>query len=97
VVQVRQGVKTIRVPAASRMVRQHIRLGLRHDPPSDEGKGFEVVHCQQQAEENLGGVYRKLPDLFSAERFLHQAGGSGQATEAGPQRVVQGLHDRHAV
>jgi len=34
--------------------------------------------------------------LFSAERFLHQAGGSGPATEAGLQRVVQGLHDRHA-
>jgi len=27
--------------------------------------------------ENLGGVHRKLPHLFSAKRFFHQAGGSG--------------------
>jgi len=33
---------------------------------------------------------------FSAKRFLHQASGPGPATEARLQRVVQGLHDRHA-
>jgi len=46
--------------------------------------------------ENLGGIHRKLPHLFSAERFLHQAGRPGPATEAGLQRVVQRLHGRHA-
>jgi len=46
--------------------------------------------------ENVGGVHRKLPHLFSAERFLHQAGRPDPATEAGLERVVQGLHDRHA-
>jgi len=39
---------------------------------------------------------RKLPHLFSAKRFLHQASETGPATEARLQRVVQGLHDRHA-
>jgi len=33
---------------------------------------------------------------FSAKRFLHQARGPGPATEARLQRVVQGLHNRHA-
>jgi len=52
--------------------------------------------------EILGRVHRKLPHLFSAKRFLHQAGGPGSAGAPGPatearlQRVVQGLHDRHA-
>jgi len=82
------------------MVRQHVRLGPRYDSPSDAGiaygKGFEMVHRQQQEIKNLGRVHRKLPHLFSAERFLHQAGGPVPATEAGLQRVVQGLHDRHA-
>jgi len=44
-----------------------------------------VVFCQQEAMENL----------FSAEWFLYQPGGSSQATEAGLQRVVHGLHDRY--
>jgi len=35
VVQVRRGGKTVRVPGAGGMVRQHIRLGIRHDSPSD--------------------------------------------------------------
>jgi len=55
-----------------------------------------MVHRQQQAMENLGRVHKKLPHLFSAKRFLHQASGSGTATEIRLQRVVQGLHDRHA-
>jgi len=38
--------------------------------------------------ENLGGVHRKLPHLFSAEGFLHQAGGLGPATRAGLQLMI---------
>jgi len=38
--------------------------------------------------ENLGGVHRKLPHLFSAEGFLHQAGGLGPATKAGLQLMI---------
>jgi len=56
------------------MVRQHVRFGFRHDPPSDagtaQGKGFKVVCRQQQVMENLGGVNRKLPHPFSAKNFF---------------------------
>jgi len=73
-------------PGAARMVRQHVRLGPWYDPSSDAGvalrKGFEMVHRQQQAMENLGRVHRKLPNIFSAKRSLHQASGPGPATEA---------------
>jgi len=44
VVQVRRCGKTVRVPGAGGMVRQHIRLELRNDSLSDagiaQGKGF---------------------------------------------------------
>jgi len=62
------------------VVRQHIR-----PEPSLE-----------QAGENVGGIHRKLPHIFSTKSFLYEINGSAQATKAGLPRVIQGLYDRHA-
>jgi len=56
------------------MINQHIRLEFENDSPSDaviaQRGGFEEVHCQQQAMESLGGIHRKLLQLFPAVRLF---------------------------